>query len=172
MLENEVLELVKKHLPEQVSGIFKEFVVESQRVKDERDSYSQQLVRSKEEIESLKRRLNESLSKIDFLEKEAQQVRIRELEVQKSEKAVLHRELRQDIAELKAQEAERRADTIKDLVSIVFRNPRFVTNESRTYPVEKKQYSTYYENGIQKMVESSKYDSTETETKTTTQEQE
>jgi predicted RNase H-like nuclease (RuvC/YqgF family) len=145
-MQNELLEVIKKNLPEQTASEMKEFVRQAEENKKALLRMQEQLDLRQKENKALED-TNTRLSNENFeLRKKLVDIETKERHLNSREILLDKRELRQEIQELKALAANRRADDLKELASIVFRNKTLVTMETRDIPIKTKMYSSYYDN--------------------------
>lgn len=118
---DQIQEVVRKNLPAELGEQLKKHLADAETWKRERDHANAKL-------EDANRAVGTANYKIADLEGKLKLAG----DLDKREKDVTAREVKIDVtlANLKAVEAEKRADAVTALAGQVFRNPRFVTNET------------------------------------------
>lgn len=138
-MEAELLEVIKKNLPEQTAGELRKYIEEAQRDKAENERLRKELDEIRAEVDRLQKMADKFKSNIEF-----------ENELKKREDQVNEnfRQLKVERAEMKAAEAERRGNDIFQLVSILVQNPRAIEliNQNRSVPVMDQYGSISYQN--------------------------
>lgn len=122
---DQIQEVVRKNLPAEIGEQLKRHLSEAEGWKRERDS-------AKTELESAKASILQHMGNVQKLEEALKLAG----DLDKREKVCRDRENRLDVtlANLKAAEAERRADAVTALAGQVFRNPRLVVNRTGNVP--------------------------------------
>lgn len=118
---DQIQEVIRKSLPAEVGDQLRKHLADAETWKRERDAALLTLETSKKVLLDA----NASIATLQDKLKLAG-------DLDKREKICIDRENRLDVtlANLKTTEAEKRADAVTALAGQVFRNPRFVTNES------------------------------------------
>lgn len=118
---DQIQEIVRKNLPAEVGDQLKKHLQDA-------EATARKLQMVEDDLKAKRQ---------DLLQRDAEIARLNGLlktsgDLDKREKDVTAREIRQEIAiaDIKRLEAEKRAEGLFTLVGQVFRNPRFVTNES------------------------------------------
>ena len=128
-LNEKILKAIDEELPAQLGSVLKERLsqVESleRELQQEKRSWNTQL---QENLE-----LQEKVSKHEDLDE-------REKALDKREADVIERERKMELNEFKVEAADQRASDVKELASIVFRNPRLTTSTSSTVEQPDAQY--------------------------------
>lgn len=117
MLEKEILELVKKNLPEATASVLKEYIETAEKLKIS----FQNLIEQKEE-------LRKEFSELQALKLSQDQLDKKLIALSEKEKELTQREIKAEIEKLKHELvcAKERGLDIKELVGILVKNPRSI----------------------------------------------
>lgn len=132
-LEQEILEIISKNLPEQVGSVLKKRLEEAEADRKRVEDMDYTVKYNRDKIATLE----EQIKKYEALEVWQKDLDIREKEISK-------RESNQKVweAELRANEADRRANELAGFVGMVFKSPVFRKTVSGYQYVASGQYGT------------------------------
>ncbi len=144
-MQKEILEIIKQKLPEQTASEMRIFIEEAERTKKTLDKTQKEFEHKKVAFEDLVKERDDLQIKFNELRDRIKELENRETDVTLRETEVTKREVLQDIEKTKATEAEKRADDLKELTAIVFRNKVMVTQQFDV-PMAVKHFGDHYNN--------------------------
>lgn len=124
-VSNEIMEAVKKSLPEQTVGILRKELEELARLRGIETRYQT----AANKLSDTEQELSVLSIKLDEFTKREQNLIQRERKVQDDE-----RNLKVQILEVKLEEANKRSDIGKELASVVFRNKTYIESVIKNFP--------------------------------------
>lgn len=140
MLEN-ILEIIRKNLPEQTAGLLKEHLEECERVKKKNVELQKTVDLKSDEILSLK----QEIARLQVLEVREKEIFKKESQLKEKEYLLSRKQdsLEIELLKIKLEMTQQSRNEISNLASIVFKNPKIVLNESLNH---NKNVNGIYEN--------------------------
>ena len=170
MTLDEQLQLaIKEHLPSKVADEMKTFIQQAESDKRELGHVKVDKKNLSEGIRERDKSIQDRNETIATLNAEISDWRKRKGDLIEREAAATKTEIFHELEmeKVKCAEAEKRADRLFDLTSIIYKSPRKTVRETNQTPVIVGSYSSDYSNGGNTWSKSSEYVQNETSTKTT-----
>jgi hypothetical protein len=145
--KNEMMDLVKKHLPLQATENLKEYLDECSKDKEKIRMLTEQTNALASTVNKLSIAIDEKSKREIEVNEKSIFLTIREKNINERERVVLNRENDQKLLETKLLCEQEKQMLMKDLCGLLFRNPRFVHRTQETIPVVRDIMSTNYNNG-------------------------